>query len=62
MKAPIKYFKPTDPNATIDAYGKGMCSAKSPIGLTGGWLAKAKLSKEFTEVVKTAKKKATKKV
>jgi hypothetical protein len=58
----MKYFKPTDPNAEINCYGAGMCSAKSPVGLTSYLADKASRNPAFTEVIKTAKKKATKKV
>jgi hypothetical protein len=58
----MKYFKPTKAGAETNCYGAGMCSAKKPVGLDGRLAEKAARNPEFTEVVKTAKKKATKKV
>ena len=57
----MKYFIPTKPDAEINCYGAGMCSAKKPVGLDGFLADKAGRNPDFTEVVKAVKKKATRK-
>jgi len=56
----MRYFKPTN-GGEVNCYGGTTASAKKPAALDGIRAEKAANNPDFTEVVKVAKKRASKK-